>query len=129
MNGACLAISLLADRPAARRRVILDNVPVGKSVYLTVDDSAYHYRDTRVEWLGSEPTTSLQPRPAARRRGDGHRLRGRRLPAIDQWRCDAAGDSVSNGGTEGKTSTSADGDGGYLAERLQAYAATGGPPV
>ena len=43
--------------------------------------------------------------------------------------CDAAGDGVSNGGTEGKTSTSADDDGGYLAERLQAYAATGGLPV
>jgi hypothetical protein len=82
-----------------------------------------------VEWIGSEPTTSLQP-VLLRDAGvmgivfgvDGY-------PPSITCRCDAAGDSVSNGGTEVKTSTSADDDGGHLAERLQAYAATGGLPV
>ena len=50
-------------------------------------------------------------------------------PSSIACRCDAAGDGVTNGGTEGKTSTSADDDGGYMAERLQAYAATGGLSV
>ncbi len=113
---------------ATDTRVVLDNVPVGNSVYRTVDDTDYHYRDAWVEWiLGTDDFTNLV---ALRDAGVVGVVFGVDvdLPSMT-CPCDAAGDGVTNAGSKGKESTSADDDGGYLAERLLAYAATGGLPL
>jgi len=113
---------------ATGTRVILDNVPVGNSVYRTVDDTDFHYRDTWVEWiLGDDDFAHLA---ALRDAGVIGIVFGvDSAPEAITCPCDAAGDGVTNGGEQGQTSSSADDDGGYLAERLRAYAATGGLPV
>ena len=113
---------------ATDTRVVLDNVPVGNSVYRTVDNSDYHYRDSWVEWiLGADDFANLV---ALRDAGVAGIVFGVDvdLPSMT-CPCDAAGDGVTNDGAIGKESTSADDDGGYLAERLRAYAVTGGLPL
>jgi hypothetical protein len=113
---------------ATDTRVVLDNVPVGNSVYRTIDDSDYHYRDAWVEWiLGADDFAHLV---ALRDAGVIGIVFGVDvdLPSMT-CPCDAAGDGVTNAGSKGEESTSADDDGGYLAERLEAYAATGGLPL
>lgn len=113
---------------ATDTRVVIDNVPVGNTVYRTVDDSEYHYRDTWVEWiLGDDDFTNLLALRDAGVIGIVFGVDG--APASITCPCDAAGDGVTNGGDHGLTSSSADDDGGYLAERLRAYAETGGLPL
>lgn len=113
---------------ATGTRVVIDNVPVGNTVYRTVDDSDYHYRDTWVEWiLGDDDFANLTALRDAGVIGIVFGVDG--APASMTCPCDAAGDGVTNGGNRGLTSSSADDDGGYLAERLRAYAETGGIPL
>jgi len=113
---------------ATDTRVILDNVPVGNSVYRTLDDTAFHWRDSWVEWiLAGDDFPHLVALRDAGVIGIVFGVDGGRETTTCP--CDAAGDGVTNAGSQGKPSTSADDDGGYLAERLMAYAATGGLPL
>jgi len=113
---------------ATDTRVVLDNVPVGNSVYRTVDDTDFHYRDSWVEWiLGADDFANLVALRDAGVIGIVFGVDG--APASTTCPCDAAGDGVTNGGVKGRTASSADDDGGYLAERLQAYAVLGGLPL
>ncbi len=113
---------------ATDTRVILDNVPVGNSVYRTLDDTDFHWRDSWVEWiLGDDDFDNLIALRDAGVIGIIFGVDGGATTTTCP--CDAADDGVSNSGNSGKRSTSADDDGGYLAERLLAYSATGGAPL
>jgi len=113
---------------ATDTRVVLDNVPVGNSVYRSVDDTDFHYRDSWVEWiLGADDFANLVALRDAGVIGIVFGVDG--APASTTCPCDAAGDGVTNGGVTGRKASSADDDGGYLAERLQAYAVLGGLPL
>ncbi len=113
---------------ATDTRVILDNVPVGNSVYRTVDNSEFHFQDSWAEWiLGGDDFANLVALRDAGVMGIVFGVDGGRQNTTCP--CDAAGDGVTNAGDQGRTATSADDDGGYLAERLMAYADTGGLPL
>lgn len=113
---------------ATDTRVILDNVPVGNSVYRTLDNSEFHFRDSWAEWiLAGDDFANLVALRDAGVMGIVFGVDGGR--GNTTCPCDAAGDGVTNAGDQGRTATSADDDGGYLAERLMAYADTGGLPL
>jgi hypothetical protein len=116
-------ISAATDTP-----VILDNVPVGNSVYRTIDDTDFHFRDAWVEWmLDDDDFDNLVALRDAGVIGVVFGVDGGATSTTCP--CDAADDGVSNTGDIGRRSTSADDDGGYLVERLRVYAATGGLPL
>lgn len=113
---------------ATDTRVVIDNVPVGNTVYRTTDDNSYHYRDTWAQWILADDTFANLV--ALRDAGVIGIVFGVDIdPASMTCPCDAAEDGVTNGGRRGKESTSADDDGGYLSERLLSYTATGGLPL
>lgn len=113
---------------ATDTRVVIDNVPVGNTVYRTLDDNSYHYRDTWAQWILADDTFANLV--ALRDAGVIGIVFGVDIdPASMTCPCDAAEDGVTNGGDQGKKSASADDDGGYLAERLRAYTSTGGLPL
>ncbi len=105
----------------------LESVPLGNSVSRTIDDSPYHWRDSWVEWLiGTDSFTGLT---ALRDAGVIGIQFGAASDDASTCPCDAAQDGVTNDGPRGKIATSADDDGGYLAERMRALRTAGGLPL
>ena len=123
-----LLIWLEGISAATDTRIVLDNVPVGNSVYRTLDNTDFHFRDSWVEWiLGDDDFDNLIALRDAGVVGIVFGVDGG--ATVTTCPCDAAGDGVSNSGDQGTRSTSPHDDGGYLSERLLAYAATGGLPL
>ena len=123
-----LLIWLEGISAATDTRIVLDNVPVGNSVYRTLDNTDFHFRDSWVGWiLGDDDFDNLIALRDAGVVGIVFGVDGG--ATVTTCPCDAAGDGVSNSGDQGERSTSADDDGGYLSERLLVYATTGGLPL
>jgi nucleotide-binding universal stress UspA family protein len=112
----------------AGTRVVLTGMPSGNTVMRTIDDKPYHWHDDWVQWLigGNDFAGLRQLRDAG---VIGIRFGGYLSSADSTCPCDAAKDGVTNAGTRGRVSRSADDDGGYLAERMGALRRTGGVPL
>ncbi|HYF28602.1 MAG TPA: hypothetical protein VD931_22875, partial [Baekduia sp.] len=107
--------------------VVLEGVPLGNTVRKAITDKPYHWRDSWVQWLlGDERFTGLR---RLRDAGVIGVMFGVSFGEGETCPCDAAGDGVTNGGRYPEPSTSADDDGGYLADRLKALRAAGGLAV
>ena len=84
---------------ATDTRVILDNVPVGNSVYRTLDDTDFHWRDSWVEWiLGDDDFDNLIALRDAGVAGIVFGVDGGATTTTCP--CDAAEDGVSNTGRQ-----------------------------
>lgn len=98
---------------AVNRRVILWQIPMGNRVSQLLDDTPFHYRDNRVEWLlGRDSDAHLTPYLQAGVIG----LLFGAAQATDTCACDAEGDGTDN-------------DGGYFRRRAAAYYAAGPRPL
>lgn len=111
------------------KRIVLWQIPLGNRVMRAVNDTPYHYRDNRVEWLlGPRMDANLS---AYERAGVIGLLFGAAQPT-DTCACDAAGDGITNpAAIDGNRlmSLSADDDGGYFRRRALAFAAAGPRPL
>ncbi|MEM7798666.1 MAG: dockerin type I domain-containing protein [Chloroflexota bacterium] len=100
---------------------VLWQLPYGNTLYRTLNNTPYHFQDNVVETLFEDPNYStLAAYEAAGLiavlfgQGDG----------ITTCPCDAANDGVTNPSAingNGRSSLSADDDGGYFIDRVQAY--------
>jgi hypothetical protein len=105
--------------------IVLWQIPLGNTLYRAMNDTPHHYADNRVQWLlGGDARTHLQ---AYLNSGVVALLFGSGQ-AEGTCACDAAGDGVTNppaNGTATRDSLSADDDGGYFRQRVNAYYAAG----
>jgi tRNA A-37 threonylcarbamoyl transferase component Bud32 len=111
----------------AGRPVVLENVPQGNSVSRAIDERPYHWSDSWAQWLiGDRHFSGLR---ALRDVGVIGVDFGIGTGRDETCPCDAAHDGVTNGGSGGVRSTSADDDGGYMAARVAALKRAGGLPA
>ncbi len=107
---------------SVRRRTVLWQIPVGNRVMRSVNDTPGHFQDNKVEWLlGPGFRVRLAPFVSA---GVIGTLFGQALPDAT-CACDARSDGVTNPppiGSNRRVATSADDDGGYVRERVAAFA-------
>jgi hypothetical protein len=112
-----------------RLPIVLWQIPLGNTLYRAMNDTPHHYADNRVQWLlGGDAHAHLQAYLAsgvvALLFGSGQ--------AEGTCACDAAGDGVTNpppNGTATRPSLTADDDGGYFRQRVNAYDAAGPLPI
>lgn len=106
-------------------RVVLWQIPQGNTRMRAMDNTWNHYQDNRVEWLfGDAGFSNLQGYVDA---GVIGLLFGRGADGAT-CACDANNDGVTNPppiNGNSRPSLSADDDGGYFAERMQAYFSAG----
>jgi serine/threonine-protein kinase len=106
--------------------MVLDSVPRGNSVMKTIDDDAFHWRDSWVQWLiGTDDFSGLTKLRDAGAIGIAFGV-GNGNERNATCFCDAAKDGVTNDGRRGRPATSADDDGGYFAQRAAALRRAGG---
>ena len=107
--------------------VVLQQVPMGNDVMRTIDDQEFHYEDTWVQWLmGDARLRNLRRMRDAGVIGVQLGVRGI-ASAGATCACDASGDGVTNDGpSQRKRATSADDDGGYVADRMRVVRRAGG---
>ena len=103
--------------------VVLEAVPLGNSVMKTMDNTPYHYTDGWIQWLFADEGANLR---ALHEAGLVGLQFGATSPPDGTCACDAAGDGVTNGAERGRGATSADDDGGYLAEQVALMRERGG---
>jgi hypothetical protein len=104
-------LALVSSR--VNRRVVLWQIPLGNRVSKLLDDTPFHYRDNRVEWLlGRDSDAHLAPYLRAGVIG----LLFGAAQATDTCACDPDGDGTEN-------------DGGYFRRRAAAYYAAGPRPL
>ncbi len=107
--------------------VVIDSVPTGNTASRAITDKPYHWRDSWIQWLvGDDRFSGLT---ALRDAGAIGVVFSASTGPDGTCPCDAAHDGVTNGGKFGSPSTSADDDGGYLAERDAAMQNAGGMPL
>ncbi len=104
---------------ATNKRAFLWQVPIGNTIYCTMDNSSHHYQDNRVQYyLGGNDNSRLQELADA---GIIGVLFGPGVPTNTTY-YDAAGDGVTNPLASGCIPASLpDDDGGFLRLRAQAY--------
>src|SRR3954451_1304432 len=112
-----------ADTP-----VVLEGVPLGNTVYRTIDDRSFHWRDSWVQWLiGDKDFSGLREFHDA---GVIGVLFGTGYGEGETCPCDAAADKVTNKGpNDRKVSSPPDDDVGSFAERMKALNKAGGMPL
>ncbi len=104
--------------------VVMEGVPLGNTVTRATTDKDFHWGSSWVQWLLGDPGfTQLR---ALRDAGVIGLTVGFDPGRTATCACDAADDGISNDGPRGRRATSADDDGGYLAERLAALRRAGG---
>ncbi|HVT65733.1 MAG TPA: serine/threonine-protein kinase [Mycobacteriales bacterium] len=110
-------------------RVVLDSIPAGNTVMRAVDNTDFHWQDRYVQFLLGDDPQSRARLTGLRDAGVMGLLFGPGYSAPEfTCPCDSAGDGKTDppaSGTSVIPSYSADDDGGYLAQRLTAYAASG----
>jgi hypothetical protein len=107
--------------------MVLEGVPIGNTVTKAITDKPYHWRDSWVQWLmGDDDFTGLRK---FRDAGVIGVMFGVSAGEGETCPCDAAKDGVTNDGKYPRRSTSADDDGGYLADRMKALRGAGGLPL
>ncbi|HVT20046.1 MAG TPA: serine/threonine-protein kinase, partial [Mycobacteriales bacterium] len=114
---------------ATGARVVLDSMPAGNTLMRAVDNTDYHWQDRWVQLILGDAPQSRAALIGLRNAGVMGMLfgPGYAAPAFT-CPCDAAGDGVTNPPAKGTAvgrSLSADDDGGYLAQRITAYAVSG----
>ncbi|HVT22510.1 MAG TPA: hypothetical protein VHE57_14105, partial [Mycobacteriales bacterium] len=119
-----------ADMVAATHaRVVLDSIPAGNTLMRAMTNSAYHWQDRYAQLLLGDSAQSRAALAGLRDAGVMGLLFGPGYSAPQfTCPCDSAGDGVTNPPPDGPAvgrSLSADDDGGYLAQRMKAYAASG----
>jgi hypothetical protein len=120
----------VADMVAATGlRVVLDSIPAGNTLMRAVNNTDYHWQDRYAQLVLGEDAQSRARLAGLRDAGVIGLLFGPGYSAPEfTCPCDSAGDGKTNpppSGTAVNTSLSDDDDGGYLAQRMAAYAASG----
>jgi hypothetical protein len=120
----------VADMVAATGlRVVLDSIPAGNTLMRAVNNTDYHWQDRYAQLLLGDDAQSRARLTGLRDAGVIGLLFGPGYSAPQfTCPCDAAGDGKTDppaSGTAVGTSFSDDDDGGYLARRMTAYAASG----
>jgi len=108
----------------ARIPIVFEGVPLGNTVTKAITDKPYHWRDSWVQWLiGTDAFSGLRK---LREAGVIGVMLGVSGGEGETCPCDAAKDGVTNDGRYARRSTSADDDGGYVADRMKALRDAGG---
>ena len=113
----------------SQTRIVIWQIPLGNTKMRAVNNTTNHYQDNHVEWLLDDTTRAHLA--AYRDAGVVAFLFGGGASGTT-CACDDAGDGVTNPAPingNNATSLSADDDGGFFVQKVQAYYAAGAMPI